>query len=93
MRVNAGRINLLDPGSNPGASTTPSPARWKNQIIAGLYTTDPPLALSHLRLRRVPPTAINVHRRLGSSGTPRRELSRKGVGSNPQTGSARATRS
>ena len=54
------------------ASTTPSPARWKNQIIAGLYTTDPPLALSHLRLRRVPPTAINVHRHIHAAKAPRR---------------------
>ena len=42
-------------------SIAPSPARSKNQIVAALCATDPPLALSHLPLRRVPPTALNVH--------------------------------
>ena len=29
--------------------------------VAALYASDPPLALGHLPVRRVPPTAVNVH--------------------------------
>ena len=29
--------------------------------VAAMYASDPPLALSHVPLQRVPPTAINVH--------------------------------
>ena len=40
--------------------------------IAALCATDPPLALTHLRLRRVPPTAINVHGHIHKAKAPSR---------------------
>ena len=36
-------------------------ASFETMCVAALYASDPPLALSHLPLRRVPPTAVNGH--------------------------------
>ncbi len=36
-------------------------AGFETMCVAALYASDPPLALSHLPLGRVPPTAVNVH--------------------------------
>ena len=36
-------------------------ASFETMCVAALCATDPALALSHLSLRRVPPTAVNVH--------------------------------
>ena len=40
--------------------------------IAALRATDPPLALSHLPLRRVRPTTVNVHGHIHRSKAPSR---------------------
>ena len=45
-------------------------ASFTSMCIAALYATDPPLALSHLPLRRVPPTAINVHGHIHAGEAP-----------------------
>ena len=36
-------------------------AGFGTMCVAAVYASDPPLAVSHLPLRRVPPTAVNVH--------------------------------
>ena len=41
-----------------------------DQRVAVLCATDPPLALTHVPLRRVPPTAINVHGHLHGAPAP-----------------------
>ena len=46
-------------------------ADFKNMCVAAMYASDPPLALSHLPLRRVPPTAINVHGHIHAAEAPR----------------------
>ena len=38
--------------------------------VAALYASDPPLALSHLPLQRVPPTAVNVHGHIHAAEAP-----------------------
>ena len=40
--------------------------------VAALYASDPPLALSHLPLQRVPPTAVNVHGHIHRAKAPSR---------------------
>ena len=45
-------------------------AGFETICVAALCATDPPLALSHLPLRRVPPTAINVHGHIHASEAP-----------------------
>ena len=47
-------------------------AGFTEQHVAALCATDPPLALSHLPLRRVPPTAVNVHGHLHGGEAPTR---------------------
>ena len=47
-------------------------AGFGTMCIAALCDTDPPLALSHLPLRRVPPTAINVHGHIHGGEAPTR---------------------
>ena len=42
------------------------------QHAAALYATDPPLALTHMLLRRVPPTAVNVRGHLHRADGPSR---------------------
>ena len=36
-------------------------ASFSTTCVVALYASDPPLVLRHLPLRRVPPTAVNVH--------------------------------
>ena len=38
--------------------------------VAALYASDPPLAPSHLPLRRVPPTAVKVHGHIHAAEAP-----------------------
>ena len=45
-------------------------AGFETMHVAAMYASDPPLALSHLPLRRVPPTAINVHRHIHAAEAP-----------------------
>ena len=45
-------------------------AGLETMCIAALYASDPPLALSHLPLRRVPPTAVNVHGHIHAAEAP-----------------------
>ena len=45
-------------------------AGFTEQHVAALCATDPPLALSHLPLRRVSPTAVNVHGHLHGGEVP-----------------------
>ena len=47
-------------------------ADFTSMCIAAVCATDPPLALSHLPLRRVPPTAINVHGHIHAGEAPSR---------------------
>ena len=47
-------------------------AGFTSMCIAALCTTDPPRTLSHLPLRRVPPTAINVHGHIHAGEAPSR---------------------
>ena len=47
-------------------------AGFTSMCIAALCATDPPLALSHLPLRTVPPTAINVHGHIHAGEAPSR---------------------
>ena len=47
-------------------------AGFETRCVAALCATDPPLALSHLPLRRVPRTAINVHGHIQAGETPSR---------------------
>ena len=42
------------------------------QHVAALCATDPPLALTHMPLRQVPPTAVNVHGHLHKGAAPSR---------------------
>ena len=42
-------------------------AGFETMCVAALYASDSPLALSHLPLRRVPPTAVNVHGHIHSA--------------------------
>ena len=56
-------------------TTTPkgcNDAGFKTMCVAALYASDPPLALSHLPLRRVPPTAMNVHGHIDRGKAPSR---------------------
>ena len=45
-------------------------ASFERMCVAALYASDPPLALSHLPLRRVPPTAVNVHGHIHAAEAP-----------------------
>ena len=45
-------------------------AGFKSMCVGAMYASDPPLALSHLPLRRVPPTAINVHGHIHAAEVP-----------------------
>ena len=45
-------------------------ASFETMCVAALYATDPPLALSHLPLGKVPPTAVNVHRHIHRGKAP-----------------------
>ena len=45
-------------------------AGFTGQHLAALCATDPPLALTHMPLRRVPPTAVNVHGHLHGAEAP-----------------------
>ena len=45
-------------------------AGFTEQCAAALCATEPPLALTHVPLRRVPPTAINVHGHLHGAPPP-----------------------
>ena len=47
-------------------------AGFGSMCIAALCATDQPLALNHLPLRRVPPTAINVHGHIHAGKAPSR---------------------
>ena len=47
-------------------------AGFETMYVAALYASDPPLALSHLPLRRVPPTAVNVHGHIHRAKAPSR---------------------
>ena len=47
-------------------------AGFGTMCVAALYASDPPLALSHLPLRRVPPTAVNVHGHIHRGKAPSR---------------------
>ena len=47
-------------------------ASFETMCVAALCATDPALALSHLPLRRVPPTAINVHGHIHAGEAPSR---------------------
>ena len=47
-------------------------AGFTSMCIAAVCATDPPLALSHLPVRRVPPTAVNVHGHIHAGKTPSR---------------------
>ena len=57
----------------PSTSESLQEAGFTQQHLAALCATDPPLALAHMPLRRVPPTATRIHGRLhGAEGpTPR----------------------
>ena len=46
-------------------------AGFETMCVAALYASDSPLALSHLPLRRVPPTAVNVHGHIHRAEAPR----------------------
>ena len=43
---------------------------FTKQYSLALCATDPPLTLSHIPLRRVPPTAVNVHGHLHEGAEP-----------------------
>ena len=45
-------------------------AGFTDQCTSALCATEPPLALTHVPLRRVPPTAINVHGHLHGAPAP-----------------------
>ena len=47
-------------------------AGFSTMCFAALYASNPPLALSHLPLRRVPPTAVNVHGHIHKAKAPSR---------------------
>ena len=64
-------------GGGGGGLTTSTPgalheAGFAVQHVAALCATDPPLALTHLPLRRIPPTAVNVHGHLHRAEGPTR---------------------
>ena len=43
---------------------------FETMQVAAMYASDPPLALSHPPLRRVPPTAINVQGHIHAAEAP-----------------------
>lgn len=47
-------------------------AGFHGQHAAALCATDPPLALTHMPLKRVPPTAVNVHGHIHKADSPTR---------------------
>ena len=45
-------------------------AGFKSICVAAMYSSNPPLAFSHVPLRRVPPTAINIHGHIHAAEAP-----------------------
>ena len=66
--IRDGRILVL--GNHDHDTEGLHDAGFTSMCIAALCATDPPLALSHLPLRRVPPTGVNVHGHIHAGEAP-----------------------
>ena len=65
-----GRRVLILGNHDVGDTEALRDAGFPEQHAAALCATEPPLALTHMPLRRVPPTAINVHGHLHGAPAP-----------------------